>query len=148
MSRSYTRKLLDMMEDGTIGKESLIHGLLGWMEETDVENFCKTHYDELFYDENEEEDEEIEIVPVSKVGPHRTGKMTNISAEKIAEILGFDANCDDDPYKVKYSWGFTVNGKYAAIWDYHGSHAHNSWSTYDPDDVLEDVFVMSSALIE
>ena len=135
MSRTYTRKLLDMMEDGTIGKESLIHALLGWMEESDVEELCKTHYDELFHEE-----EELEIVPVNRCGPHRTGTMNNISATEIEEILGFEANCDDDESKVKYSWGFTVNGKYAAIWDYKGSWSRDSWSTYDPDGVLEGLF--------
>ena len=79
------------------------------------------------------------ITPVNKVGPYRTGTLENISYDEIVEVIG-EPNCVDDPDKVRYSWGFKVDGKYAAIWDYRGSHYYNSWSTFDPEDVLPTLF--------
>jgi len=80
------------------------------------------------------------IVPVDKVGPYRTGTLENLTVSDIENVLGFSANCEDDPDKVKYSWGFEVDGTYAAIWDYYNSHKLRVWSVYDPYDVLKDLF--------
>ena len=82
----------------------------------------------------------MKIIPVDKVGPYRTGSLEKVSYNQIVETLGFDANIEDDPDKVKYSWGFEVDGKYAAIWDYKGSYRMKVWSTYDPDGILESLF--------
>jgi hypothetical protein len=82
----------------------------------------------------------MKIIPVDRVGPSRTGGLNGYSAKEIEKILGFSANCDDDPDKVKYSWGFTVDGKYCAIWDYKGSHKYNEFSTYGNRDVLNNLF--------
>lgn len=40
---------------------------------------------------------------------------------------------DDDPYKVKFSWAFLVDGKECAIWDYKGAR----WSGYGPKECFE-----------
>lgn len=77
------------------------------------------------------------IVPIARAGDHRTGSLpSNITPAQIKKILGFAANVDDDKDKVKHSWGFEVDGKFAAIWDYKGSR----WSTFDPDGVLPGLF--------
>ena len=39
MSRKYTRKLLDMVDEGIIDQEKLIQNLLNWMSESDVKQF-------------------------------------------------------------------------------------------------------------
>lgn len=77
------------------------------------------------------------IVPVNRAGNHRTGSLpSSITPAQIKKVLGFAANIDDDKTKVKHSWGFTVDGKFAAVWDYKGSR----WSTFDPDGVLPGLF--------
>ena len=80
----------------------------------------------------------MNITMVDRVGPCRTGNLTKTLAE-IEAVLG-KANCEDDPDKVKYSWGFEVDGKYAAIWDYKSSYTYDSFSTYDPDGVIDMLF--------
>lgn len=82
----------------------------------------------------------MKIVPIDKVGPYRTGSLEKVSYNQIVETLGFKENVEDDPDKVKYSWGFEVDGKFAAIWDYKGSHVLKMWSTYDPDGILKSLF--------
>lgn len=82
----------------------------------------------------------MKIVPVDRVGPYRTGSLAGYSISDIEKAVGFPANCEDDDDKVKYSWGFEIDGVYAAIWDYRGSHKLKAWSTYDPDNVLKKIF--------
>jgi hypothetical protein len=82
----------------------------------------------------------VKIIAVDEAGPSKTGSMEGPSAEEIADRLGFKANVEDDPYKVKYSWGFEVDGKFAAIWDYKGSWMSKYWSTYDPHRVIPTLF--------
>ena len=84
------------------------------------------------------------IEALDKVGSHRTGTLENYSADEIASILGFKANCDDDPDKVEYSWGFTADGVECAIWDYKGSHKVASFSTFGPREVFEQLFGMEN----
>jgi len=77
------------------------------------------------------------IEPVNEAGDHRTHSLPpHITAPQIQKVLGFKANIDDDNTKVKHSWGFTVNGKRAGIWDYKGSR----WSVYDPEGVVAPLF--------
>jgi hypothetical protein len=59
---------------------------------------------------------------------------------EINKILGFKPNIADDPDKVKYSWGFTVDGVHCGIWDYKGSYKYKSFSTFGPADSLRKVF--------
>ena len=80
------------------------------------------------------------ILPIDKIGDCRTGTLENISVAQINKILGFKPNCEDDPDKVKHSWGFTVDGIRCGVWDYKGSENYNSFSTFGPDDTLKKVF--------
>lgn len=77
------------------------------------------------------------IQPVNEAGDHRTGTLSaSVTVAEIEKVLGFKANIDDDESRVTHSWGFTVNGKRAGIWDYKGSR----WSVFDPDGVLPALF--------
>ena len=77
------------------------------------------------------------IEPLNEAGGSCDYKLpSNITVAQIEKILGFKANVDDDIDKVKYSWGFTVDGKRAGIWDYKGSR----WSVLDPHDVVKALF--------
>lgn len=77
------------------------------------------------------------IAPHSEPGDSCTGSLPSyISPAEITRRLGFQPNVRDDPYKVKYSWGFTVNGKRCGIWDYKGDR----WSVWDPSGVLHLIF--------
>ena len=70
-------------------------------------------------------------------GYYKTGSLpASITPERIAAVLGFGPNIDDDPDKVEHSWGFTVGGKRCGIWDYRGAR----WSVYDPAGVLPELF--------
>ncbi len=80
------------------------------------------------------------VYPIDKSGAHRTGTLTNITKADIEAVLGFAPNIKDDPYKVKYSWGFTVDGKECGIWDYKGSYRFREYSTYGPDEVFVELF--------
>lgn len=76
-------------------------------------------------------------VPLNFAGPHKTGELPeDITPERIADVLGFAPNIDDDPSKVKFSWGFTYKGEQCGIWDYKGSR----WSTYGPHWVFAELF--------
>lgn len=82
----------------------------------------------------------MKIKPIKKAGSHRTGTLTNISVEDINTILGFAPNVQDDPYKVKHSWGFKVGKHECGIWDYKGSEKWGEFSTYGPDTVFDKLF--------
>lgn len=73
-------------------------------------------------------------------GSHRTGTLKEVTVADISRVLGFEANIEDDPDKVENSWGFTVDGERCAIWDYKGSHTYNSFSTFGPREVFEQLF--------
>lgn len=80
------------------------------------------------------------IKAVNKVGPNRTSTIEGLTLEQIEEKLGFPANCEDDPDKVRWSWGFEVDGVYCAVWDYKGSADYEVWSAYGPKETLIKVF--------
>lgn len=65
MSREYTRRLLNYVDEGMIDHVNLIESLLMWMSESEVEEFYhKYGYDELDEEEEDEmesDDENIEI---------------------------------------------------------------------------------------
>jgi hypothetical protein len=84
------------------------------------------------------------IEPSDIAGSHRTGTLKNVTVADISRVLGFEANIEDDPYKVVNSWGFTVDGERCAIWDYKGSHTYNSFSTFGPRAVFEQLFGMEN----
>ena len=62
--------------------------------------------------------------------------LTGLSVADVTRILGFAANCSDDPDKVQNSWGFTVDGVRCGVWDYKGF----KFSTFGPADALKKVF--------
>jgi hypothetical protein len=82
----------------------------------------------------------LKIEAYDRPGESRTGGLQNVSADEIEAVLGFKPNVKDDPYKVVHSWGFKVNGVACGIWDYKGSHHYNTWSTFGPREVFEQLF--------
>lgn len=50
-ARKYTSQLLDLVDEGVIDKDNLILDLLGWMSESEVEEFCRRN--EYITDEEE-----------------------------------------------------------------------------------------------
>ena len=80
------------------------------------------------------------ITPNGVAGGHKTGELNDITPAMITEILGFGPNVDDDPDKVKHSWGFEVDGELCGIWDYKGSHHIGMFSTFGPDRVFRALF--------
>jgi hypothetical protein len=63
-----------------------------------------------------------------------------LSKAEIDSILGFKPNVEDDPYKVKYSWGFTASKRRCAIWDWKGSYRDGEWSFYGNADIFRKLF--------
>jgi hypothetical protein len=83
----------------------------------------------------------MKIVPDSNIhGSHKTGMIVGYTADEISKILGFDSNVLDDAEKVVNSWGFQVNGKDYAIWDYKGSQYFNTFSTFGSKTVFDKLF--------
>lgn len=79
----------------------------------------------------------MKITAYDMPGSHRTGGLdSNLSVKQISEVLGFKPNVQDDPYKVKNSWGFKVDGVACGIWDY----KNERWSTYGPRKVFVKLF--------
>ncbi len=77
------------------------------------------------------------IVPIDEAGDYYEYSLTSkLSPVDITNRLGFRPNIPDDPSKVTYSWGFTVDGHRCGIFDYKGSR----WSVFDPHRVLHKVF--------
>ncbi len=75
----------------------------------------------------------VTISPLSRhVASYKQASLTGVTFEQIVATLGFKPNVSDDPCKVKHSWAFTIDGEEAAIWDWKGSHASNTWSVYNP----------------
>ena len=71
------------------------------------------------------------IVPSNEAGVCLQATLSDVTKEQIVKVLGFEPNIQDDPYKVENSWGFTIDGEPAGIWDWKGSHLFNSWSVYN-----------------
>lgn len=79
----------------------------------------------------------LTIEPTDKPGEHATGSIdSRYTVREITRILGFGPNVQDDPVKVKHSWGFNVDGQPCGIWDYKGSR----WSTFGPKSVFDSLF--------
>jgi hypothetical protein len=88
----------------------------------------------------------MKITPIDEPGGSRIGSLTGVSFKDVEKVLGFKANCEDDPDKVTHSWGFSVNMKdvdgtqgvvNCGIWDYKGSRI---LSTDGPDAVFVKLF--------
>jgi hypothetical protein len=55
MTRKYTNKLLEMLEEGLLDKDTVILACVKYMSEDDVKDMM--HANEMLYDEEEDEDE-------------------------------------------------------------------------------------------
>jgi hypothetical protein len=74
----------------------------------------------------------MKIKPTKRfIASHKQGTITATKAE-IVKVLGFAPNVEDDASRVVSSWGFTIDGTDAAIWDYKGSEEWNTYSYYNP----------------
>ena len=82
----------------------------------------------------------MKIVADKNAGGHKQGSLVGLKKTDIDRILGFKPNVDDDPYKVKYSWGFTAGGRNCGIWDWKGSWRDGEWSFYGPADTFRKIF--------
>lgn len=51
MTRKYTKKLLELVNDHCINRDMLIQNLLGYMSETEVRDFAESEFPEFFDDE-------------------------------------------------------------------------------------------------
>ena len=54
MTRQATNKLLEMIEEGILSRDTVILACVNYMSEDDVADMC--HANEFFYDEEEEEE--------------------------------------------------------------------------------------------
>lgn len=62
MTREYTNKILEMLDEGMLDKDILIRDLLGWMSENDVKAYYLAYdLDPARHDEDDDENE-IEVV--------------------------------------------------------------------------------------
>lgn len=82
----------------------------------------------------------MKITKFNQPGQCCTGRLFNTSVEEINQVLGFQPNIKDDPYKVKHSWGFKADGVPCGIWDYNGSETIGQFSTYGPTHVFVSLF--------
>ncbi len=53
MTRTYTKKLLDLIDEGVVDKDTLILNLLNWMSEDYVKEFYEQYYSDV--DEDDED---------------------------------------------------------------------------------------------
>ena len=85
----------------------------------------------------------MKIKPCKMAGSHKTGYLKGITATQIQMRLDMFPNIDDDPAKVKKSWGFKAynpNPYRCGIWDYKGSDNFSYYSTYGPTEIFEKLF--------
>jgi hypothetical protein len=79
----------------------------------------------------------MKILPYNEPGARLTGRIDkSYTVEDINRILGFKPNAEDDEDKVKYSWGFKVDGQPCGIWDWKGTR----WSVFGPQEVFDTLF--------
>lgn len=57
MTREYTTKLIDLVEEGVIDSQTVLTNLVNWLSERDVQAFFEDEYSE-FDEESEGEDED------------------------------------------------------------------------------------------
>ena len=60
MTREYTKKLLDLIDEGVVDKDALILNLLNWMSE----DFVKEFYEQYESDEEDEEEDLEDYDPI------------------------------------------------------------------------------------
>jgi hypothetical protein len=81
----------------------------------------------------------VEVSPCFVGSSHKMGHLVGLTKNEIVEKLG-EPNMQDDPDKVRFSWGFTVNGEKCAVWDWNGSSDAGEWSFFGDFSALELVF--------
>ena len=75
------------------------------------------------------------------LGTHRTGTLNDMTAAKIAEVLGHKNNFGPSgDGKVTMEWLFYADDEECAIWDYKGSAQDEQFSCYGPDEIFESLF--------
>ena len=74
MSREYTNKLLEMVEDGLLDRDAVIMACVKYMSESDVQDMMECN--EFILEEDEDEDEEYDGQP-----------------DEMQEWADFDADC-------------------------------------------------------
>ncbi len=73
---------------------------------------------------------------------HRTGTLRDMTRDKIASVIGFQANragCS----KTGMEWAFTYKGHKCAIWSYKGSQQYGEFSTFGPSEAFAELFGVS-----
>jgi len=82
----------------------------------------------------------INIVARATSGNSRKGSLINMTPSRIASVLGFEPNCEDDDDKVLFSWGFSANHRECGIWDYKASHERGVFSFDGPAEIMTELF--------
>ena len=80
------------------------------------------------------------IIPTMPGATFRQFGLVGLDWLEIVERLGFKANVPDDECKVRMSWGFEVEGREGAIWDWKGSSFDKAWSAWGPREVFVELF--------
>lgn len=57
VTREYTSKILDLIEEGVLDNKALAEQLLMWLSERDVERFWRANDYQAYFGEEEEEDD-------------------------------------------------------------------------------------------
>ena len=74
-------------------------------------------------------------------GSHRTGTLDDMTAAKIAKVLGHKNNIGPSgDGKVTMEWRFYADGNECAIWDYKGSAQDKQFSCYGPANIFKSLF--------
>ena len=55
MTREYTTKLIDLVEEGVIDSQTVLTNLVNWLSERDVKAFFEDEYSELDEDSEDED---------------------------------------------------------------------------------------------
>ncbi len=54
----YRNKILELFDEGLVGKDELVTSLVNWLSESDAREFWEKYYDDLDEDEDYEDDDQ------------------------------------------------------------------------------------------
>ena len=54
----YRNKILELFDEGLVGKDELVTNLVNWLSEQDAREFWEQYYDDLDEDEDEDYDDQ------------------------------------------------------------------------------------------
>ena len=54
----YRNKILELFDEGLVGKDELVINLVNWLSESDAREFWEQYYDDLDEDEDEDYDDQ------------------------------------------------------------------------------------------